>query len=307
MKSDTSPPAVADAAVPHTGSTVVRDYLSLSRPKDWIKNVFVLMPVPFALTAGAHLRLDRFALGLLGFCLANSAVYAFNDTLDAERDRAHEKKRHRPVAAGRVSRRGAFIWSALLAACSAMAMLATGALGALQVLCVYLVVNLIYTLGAKHIALVDVFLLASGFVLRVLLGCALLDTPPSNAMLLCSYALALFLALAKRRGDVVKGLDGAHRPALLGYNQTYLDHAMALTAAMTIVGYSLYSLESAVLIPSRKFASLPFVMFGVLDYLRLVHVRKGGDSPVDLLLSSPSLIVAGVGWLLTVIWSVQLP
>jgi len=144
-------------------------------------------------------------------------------------------------------------------------------------------------------------------VLRVLLGCALLGVPPSNPMLLCSYALALFLALAKRRADVLKGLDGSHRPALLGYNEAFLDHAMGITAGMAVIGYALYSMESAVLVPSRKFASLPFVMFGVLDYLRLVHVRKGGGSPVELLLTSPALLTTGIGWLLAVAWSVKPP
>ncbi|HEX2677862.1 MAG TPA: hypothetical protein VHM19_14515, partial [Polyangiales bacterium] len=117
---------------------------------------------------------------------------------------------------------------------------------------------------------------------------------------------ALFLALAKRRDDVVKGLDGSHRPSLLGYNQAFLDHAMTITASMAVVGYALYSMESAIMIPSRKFASLPFVMFGVLDYLRLVHVRKTGGSPVDVLLGSWPLIGTGIGWLAAVLWSVNL-
>jgi 4-hydroxybenzoate polyprenyltransferase len=281
--------------------------VTLSRPKDWLKNLFVLMPVPFALTGGAELNAKTFAVGLAGFCLANSAVYSFNDARDAERDRAHDTKRNRPVAAGRLSLGGAYTWAASCALSSAAAMWLSGSGPALHVLWLYLAINLAYSLGAKHLALVDVFLLASGFVLRVLLGCALLATQASHAMLLCSYALALFLALAKRRADVVKGLDSAHRPSLQGYNQTFLDHAMAITAAMTIVGYALYSLESSVLIATRKFASLPFVMFGVLDYLRLVHVHRAGGSPVDSLLSSPSLVVAGLGWLSTVLWSVNMP
>jgi hypothetical protein len=151
-----------------------------------------------------------------------------------------------------------------------------------------------------------VFLLSSGFVLRVLLGCVLLKVPPSNPLLLCSYALALFVALAKRRAEVVKGMDESHRPSLLGYNQTFLDHAMTITASMCVVGYTLYSLEAAVFIPSRKFASLPFALFGVLDYLRLAHVHKSGGSPVDLILGSPGIIITGVGWLLAVIWSANL-
>jgi decaprenyl-phosphate phosphoribosyltransferase len=283
-----------------------RDYLELSRPKDWVKNVFVFMPVPFALASGAHLDVHVFVLGLLAFCMGNSAVYSFNDAQDAERDRAHDKKKSRPVASGRVSERGAYIWSGSLALVGAALAIASGRINALVIFGVYLAINLVYCLGAKNIALLDVFLLASGFVLRVLLGCVLLDVPPSNPMLLCSYALALFLALAKRRADVIKGLDGSHRPSLLGYNQAFLDHAMTITASMAVVGYALYSMESAVLLPSRKFASLPFVMFGVLDYLRLVHVQKTGGSPVDVLLASPALIATGIGWLLAVVWSVHL-
>jgi decaprenyl-phosphate phosphoribosyltransferase len=284
---------------------MVRDFLELSRPKDWVKNVFVLMPVPFALASGAHLDARIFGLGLLAFCLANSAVYSFNDSLDSDRDKVHDKKKHRPVASGRISKHAAYAWSAVLAAGSIVLSLVCGSMNAPIIVGTYLAINVVYCLGAKHIALLDVFLLASGFVLRVLLGCALLGVPPSNPMLLCSYALALFIALAKRRSDVVKGLDETHRPSLLGYNQAFLDHAMGIMAAMVVVGYALYSMESGVLLPSRKFASLPFVMFGVLDYLRLVHVHKSGGSPVDVFLS-PQIVITGIGWLLAVVWSVHL-
>ena len=285
---------------------MVRDYLELSRPKDWVKNVFVFMPVPFALASGAELDVRVFLLGLASFCLANSAVYSFNDAKDAERDRAHDKKKNRPIASGRVGTRAAYFFSASLATLSIAGSVASGSTNAPLIVATYLAINLVYCLGAKNVALLDVFLLSSGFMLRVLLGCALLDVPPSNPMLLCSYALALFIALAKRRADVIKGLDETHRPSLLGYNQAFLDHAMGITAAMAVVGYALYSMESTVLMPSRKFASLPFVMFGVLDYLRLVHVNQRGASPQDVLLGSPALILTGIGWLLAVIWSVHL-
>lgn len=285
---------------------MVRDYLELSRPKDWVKNVFVFMPVPFAVASGAQLDVRVFLLGLASFCLANSAVYSFNDAKDAERDRAHDKKRNRPIASGRIDKRAAYFFSASLATLSIAGSVASGSENAPLIVATYLVINLVYCLGAKNVALLDVFLLSSGFMLRVLLGCALLDVPPSNPMLLCSYALALFIALAKRRADVLKGLDETHRPSLLGYNQAFLDHAMGITAAMAVVGYALYSMESTVLMPSRKFASLPFVMFGVLDYLRLVHVNQRGASPQDVLLGSPALILTGIGWLLAVIWSVHL-
>lgn len=301
----TSTPSTSSALSRST--SLLRDLVELSRPRHWVKNVFVFMPVPFALAVGARLDPLSFALGLAGFCLANSAVYAFNDARDAERDRLHPEKRRRPIASGRVSSTTAHGWSALLLATGAALTLLSGHPGALEVLLVYAGLNLVYSLGGKNVPLVDVFLLSSGFVLRVVLGCVLVDVPPSNWLLLCSSTLALFLALAKRRGDLVKGLDESHRPSLGGYNLPFLDHAMTITAAMTLIAYALYTIEAEVLIPGREFATLPFVVFGVLEYLRLAQVRGQGASPVDLLLSSPVILLCGVGWMGATLWSVPLP
>jgi 4-hydroxybenzoate polyprenyltransferase len=285
----------------------IRAYIELSRPKDWVKNVFVFMPVPFALAAGAHLDPVVFVLGLFSFCLASSAVYSFNDARDAERDKAHDTKRNRPVASGRISKRGAYIWALILSAISAGLGAASGRTSVLIILAVYVSVNLFYSFGGKNISLLDVFLLSAGFILRVLLGCALLAVQASNWLLLCSYTLALFVALAKRRADVIKGLDSTHRPSLQGYNQSFLDQAMSITATMTIISYALYSIETVVFIPNREFATLPFVIFVVLDYLRMAHVNRAGGSPVDTVLSSPAILISGAGWLLATLWSVKLP
>lgn len=286
---------------------MLKDLVELSRPKHWIKNVFVLMPLPFALASGtAEVHLARFLVGFVGFCLANSAVYAFNDAHDVERDQIHPKKRSRPVASGRVSVRAAHLWSLTLLALGAVLAHASGSRMALVLLLIYAALNLFYCLRGKHIPLVDVFLLSTGFVIRVLLGCALVHVEPSNWLLLCSSTLALFLALAKRWGDLAKGLDAEHRPSLAGYNRDFLHQAMGIMTATTLISYALYCMEAAVLVPGREFASLPFVVFGVLEYLRRVHVRQDGGSPVDTLLSSPALIVCGFGWVVATIWSVQL-
>jgi len=284
---------------------MLRDLIELSRPKHWVKNVFVFLPVPFALASGAHMDVLKFAFGLFSFCIAASAVYAFNDAQDAERDRAHEDKRTRPVASGRISKPVAYCWSALLAAGGAGLAYATRSDEVLLLYGLYLSVNVVYSTGAKHVPLLDVFLISAMYVMRALLGCALLDVVPSHWMLLCSYALALFVALAKRRADVVKGLGSEHRPALQGYNEAFLDQAIGISAALTIIGYALYSMEATVLLPGRKFAALPFVVFGVLDYLRIAHVRSGGGSPVDMLLRSPTMLLTGVGWLISTIWSLN--
>jgi len=281
------------------------DLIKLSRPVHWVKNVFVFMPVPFAIASGASLDLRVFGAGLFSFCLAASAVYAFNDAQDAERDRMHEEKRHRPIAAGRISKPVAYAWSALLLAASVALAYSTHKAGVLSLVGIYASTNLVYSLGAKHVALLDVFLLSGWYLLRALLGCALLDVQASSWLLLCSFSLALFLSFTKRRADLVKGLGGDHRPALDGYSEGFLDQAIGIAAGMTVLSYAIYSMDAQVLIEGRKFAALPFVVFGVLDYLRMAHVRRAGGSPVELLLRSPTLLLAGVGYLSATIWSLR--
>jgi len=266
------------------------DYVKLARPKDWAKNAFVLMPIPFALAAGGTLDLRSFALGVVGFSLVTSAVYATNDALDAERDRAHEKKRHRPVASGRISPPAALAFGLALLLLGVLCAALSGVTGTLLVIAAYVAKELGYQL-----------------VLRVVLGALLVGAEPSSWLLLCSSTLALFISLAKRRGELARGMDAAHRPALAGYSLPYLDLAMAVSAGMTLMGYALYCMDAQVLLPGREFASLPFVVFGVLEYLRLSQVRGEGGSPVDLLLRSPALVLCGVGWTLASLWSVGLP
>lgn len=282
------------------------DFVQLSRPKHWVKNVFILMPLPFAIADGATIEPISFCLGFFGFCLASSGIYALNDAQDVDRDRLHPDKRNRPVASGRVSVPIARLWFAAMLVASAALTVASGRPAALTVVALYLAVNLVYSFGAKHVPLLDVFLLASNYVLRVTLGCVLVDVVPTNWLLLCTSALALFVAFTKRRSDIVTGLDIEHRPVLGHYDRAFLDQAMGITAATTLISYSLYCLEAKVLIPGREFAALPFVVFGVLEYLRLAYVRSEGGSPVDLLLRSPGLLICGFGWLAAIAWSVQL-
>ena len=279
------------------------DLIRLARPSDWVKNVFVVLPAPFALAAGASLDPLPFATGLAAMCLAGSAAYAINDARDAERDRAHPLKRDRPVASGRVPPGVALALSAVLAAAALALSAATGRESASTWVVVYLALNLIYSFGGKHLPLVDVLLLSSGYVIRVFLGCALLAVAASNWLLLCTSTLALFLALMKRRGDVVLGMDDNHRPSLSGYNLQFLDQAMGITAGTALLSYAIYSIEAGVFLPGREFASLPFVAFGVLDYLRIAHTAGAGRNPFELALRRPSLMLAGAGWLATAAWS----
>jgi len=285
---------------------LIADLLQLSRPGHWIKNVFILMPLPFAAAMGAKIELLPLVLGVASFCLAGSATYALNDEQDARLDRRHPEKCQRPVAAGRLSPLAARVWFGVLVVASLALAAATGSGGAPLVVAVYLLLNIGYSFGAKHVPVLDVSLLASYYVLRVTLGCVLVGVLPSSWLLLCTTTLALFLALAKRRADIVQGLDREHRPVLDGYDRAYLDHAMSITAGTTLIAYALYCLEAGVMAPGREFASVPLVVFVVLEYLRLVHLKNEGGAPVDLVLRSPVLLGCAAGWLVAVAWSLRL-
>ena len=281
----------------------VAAYVKLARPRHWVKNVFILMPVPFSLASNGILEPAVLGLGITGFCLANSGIYALNDAHDAEQDRLHEDKKTRPIAAGLISKSAGRLFGVVLLMGALALAWSTGRPAAIEVTLAYIAINLVYSFWARAIALLDVFLLSSGFVLRVLLGCVLVQVEASNWLLLCSSTLALFLGLAKRRGDVVRGVDSTHRPSLAGYNLAFLDQAISVTSGMAIVAYSLYCMESAVLVPGREFATLPFVVFGVFEYLRIVQVHNQGGSPVDIILKNRVLQLCGVGWVMATFWS----
>lgn len=285
--------------------------IRLARPTHWIKNVFVLIPVPFALAAAAkdpaiEFRFETvgFLLGLLGFSLINSAVYTLNDLLDAKADRLHPKKRLRPIAAGVISPRAATVQIGLLALLGLALCIATGKPAVVWLVAAYSAINVAYSLGAKHVALLDVFLLSSGFVIRVLLGCALVDAQPSVWLLLCTSSLALFLGFTKRRGDLRAGLDGNHRPSLRGYSQTFLDQAITICAGVALLAYALYSIDAEVFRAGRELASMPLVAYGIFNYLRLAdRADNGGSSPVHIAYHSRSSQICAFGWIIAVTWS----
>ena len=279
------------------------DLVRLARPHDWAKSVFVLLPVPFAIRAGASLALGTLALGVAAFCLVASGVYVLNDLRDVEADRAHPRKRQRPIASGAVPPRVALVYGlALLAAGLALAA-ATRHPTVLAYLFVYMTINAFYTLAGKRIPVLDVFLIASGFVLRVLVGCALLDAPPSNWLLTCSLWVALFLGFAKRRADFARGSGAEAGPVRIGYTASFLDQAMSIAAGVTLVSYALYSQEASVFVKGRELAGMPFVAFGLLHYLRLAHGDLVRVGPVEMAWSSRALQLCSLGWLLATLWS----
>jgi len=280
----------------------MRPFLASMRPGQWLKSIFVLAAPLFGkrLFDGADLQLLALAVGT--FCLVSSGVYLLNDVLDRERDREHPEKRNRPIASGTLSVGAALAGAALLAGGGiTLGYLTSAGLG--QILLLYVVIQVAYCLWLKHVVLVDGFCIASGFVLRVLAGAVVLDLYLSSWLILTTIFLSLFLALCKRRAEVViledRGED--HRETLREYLPGFLDQIISVTTASVELCYSLYTLDPRTVAEfgTRNLVfTVPFVIFGIFRYLFLVHLRRGGSSPVKTLLRDPPLMVNGVAWTL---------
>ncbi len=281
-------------------------YLELLRPQQWVKNGFVLAGLLFGhgwrdpeLAAAA-------AIATAAFCLGSGAVYAFNDSRDAAVDRGHPDKRERPVARGAVSQREAFVLAAASAA-GGLALAAWAGWAVAAILGAYLVLNLAYTMSLKRVPVLDVMLIASGFMLRLLAGTAGIGIEPSRWLLACGFLLTLFLGFAKRRAELSKlAHDAAQHRAVLGrYTISFLDRAIGACAAGMALTYALYTLsaETAALHGTGDLVlTLPWVLLGTARYLYRLHFRGGGGDPTEELLRDPLLGAAVLGWVATVLW-----
>lgn len=282
--------------------------LEALRPRQWVKNAFVLAPFLFSL---ADRRVEgmgsaagwRTLAALVAFCAASGAVYLLNDVVDAERDRKHPVKRNRPIASGRLSAQSALVASIVLAAGALLVGPLLSMFTLAGVLGAYLVLNLAYSFGLKQVVLVDVFCIALGFLLRVHGGGIASGAPVSHWLYLCTLFLALFLALNKRRAELVVLGDerGAHRANLKEYTVGFLDQLTTVLAATTILCYTMYTVDPQTGVKfgddHRLIWTVPFVVFGIARYMLLVQSGRGGDEPAKVLLGGdPWFLVNGLGW-----------
>jgi 4-hydroxybenzoate polyprenyltransferase len=252
--------------------------------------------------------LTRVALGVLSFCLLASAVYLGNDIADREKDRAHPEKSRRPIASGEVPIIIAGITGALLV----IASFAIGRfLGPLFLACIasYLVLQLLYTTMLKHMVVLDVFAIATGFVIRVVAGAEAIEVPISNWLYLCTMLLSLFLALAKRRAELsLLAQDaGKHRKILEEYSIGLVDQLITIVAGCTVLAYALYTLAADTI---QKFGTdklkftVPLVLFGLFRYLYLVHKQGEGGKPEKVLFRDRPTQVNLLCYLAVVIWAI---
>jgi 4-hydroxybenzoate polyprenyltransferase len=282
---------------------MIRAIFQQLRVRQWTKNLVLFAGVIFAHESRDPQALARSAAGFLAFCLLASVVYILNDIIDIESDRIHPKKRSRPLASGRISLPAAWIMLGLLFLGGAALSVKLGVRFA-PVAGGYLALNILYTLVLKRIAMVDVLSISIGFVLRAVAGVAVLVDPVdlSPWLLLCTFFLALFLAVGKRRNERVLLQDQAqhHRRTLADYPPELVDQMIPVVTAATVISYSIYTVAPGTIErvggPQLVY-TVPFVVFGVFRYLYLVFRRMQGGSPSDTLLTDVPTLVNIVLWL----------
>ena len=272
--------------------------LKTMRPRQWTKNIFVFAALIFdhKLLSGELLLLSLAGFGLL--CLLSSLVYLVNDLADIEKDRLHPKKRHRPLASGRLSPRVAVAAAlVLLAGAAPLAFALNPGFGIIAL--VYLAANLLYSFWLKHVVLIDVMVVALGYVLRVVAGALLVASAISPWLYICMTLLALFIGFGKRRGELLlmQAENGSSRKVLEDYSLPFLDELINLVATATIVAYSLYTFSAENLPQNHSMMlTIPFVLYGVFRYLYLIHIRGEGGAPDELVLVDRPLQVTFALW-----------
>lgn len=275
-------------------------WLEAMRPHQWTKNAFLLAALVYSGRLTDAPAITATGLAVAAFCLGSSSMYLFNDLRDREADALHPEKRHRPIASGRlpIAAAKALSGAALVAA---LALAAAVGPGFGLVLVAYLVQTVLYTVALKRVVILDVFLVANGFVLRAVAGAVAISVRISPWLILCTVTLALFLGFAKRRSEVVELGDAAegHRRILAEYPLAFLDQMIAITASSTVLAYSLYSASHD---PAGRsgggalMLTTPFVYFGIFRYLYLLHVKGRGADPAQALLGDLPLLANCLAW-----------
>lgn len=272
------------------------------RPLEWIKNIFVFAPIFFSGGAEHFDKLLLVGLVFIAFCAMSSAVYIFNDIRDRDFDRTHPAKQDRPIASGALPVGLAAAVAASLAIFSLIIVHSSPPV--FGVLLAYAGMNVLYSLILKHVVILDVFTIAAGFVLRVFAGGLIVQVEPSSWLIMATFLLSLFLALAKRRHELLlmKQIANSHRPVLEQYSVTLVDILTAVVTPVTLITYILYTLDGTTMArfhSSKLYLTSGFVVFGIFRYLYLIHQKDLGGSPAKLVVKDTPLRTAILAWVIT--------
>jgi 4-hydroxybenzoate polyprenyltransferase len=284
--------------------TVIIGLIKTMRPKQWIKNVLVFAPLTFDVKLFNLYYVARTLAGFVLLCLVSGTVYIINDLADIEKDRQHPRKRHRPLASGQLSSTVAVVAAVgIPLAVLPLGFLLNWAFGA--ILAIYLVLQIAYSFYLKNIVIVDVMLIAAGFLLRVAAGVPLVEAVRFSPWLyICMTLLALLISFGKRRQELVLLKENAnvHRHSLQEYNLPLLDHVISIMTASTLLAYALYTFSAPNLPPNHTMMlTIPFVLYGIFRYLYLIHVKGMGGAPEEIAFSDRPLQATVLLWGLSVI------
>ncbi len=282
-----------------------RDYVELIRPSHWMKNVFVFAPIIFSLKLLKVPELLSNTLAFTAFCAGSSAVYVFNDIHDRALDVNHPVKRKRPIASGRVKVGSAWILFGVLLSIAIMLSSLTS-LNVVVVVGSYVTMNLLYSTYLKNMVIIDVMIIAVGFILRIMAGSVATKVYLSNWMLLTTFSISLFIGFAKRRYEIVSLGENAsnHRSVLSMYSEKFTDEMITTTVATTIVFYSLYTIDPSVV---AKFGTrnlvytVPLVIYGLFRYMYIVYVKNEGGDPVEIVSKDWGIVSSVLAWFVAVL------
>lgn len=266
------------------------------RPEQWTKNLFVAAPLLFGKAVTQPVSLRQTAVAALAFCATSSSIYLLNDLFDREADRLHPVKRNRPIASGAVSVPAA-AGTALGLLVGAVAAVVVWSLPALAPMAIYAALMALYSGLLKQVSLLDVLVIAGGFVLRVVAGSRAAGVAPSHWLLLCTFFLALYLALGKRRGELIL-MSGGVRPSLEAVPVAMIESFENIAMSVTIVCYTIYTVAPETVAwfgTDRLLLTVPFVVFGLFRW-RLLEARGGGEDPSGDLFRDPGLVATIVLW-----------
>lgn len=282
-----------------------KDILKIIRPQQWVKNVFVLVPLFFGGSLLDATDITASVITFFAFSFVASSIYCLNDIVDVDDDRRHPKKCSRPIASGKVSVPQGYAIMAMMAVMSfcCVATLSQNSLNVGIVIATYLLLNIAYCLWLKRHAIVDVCVIAFGFVMRLLAGGLATDIPLSNWIVLMTFLLTLFLSFAKRRDDVVMMNETGHAPRknTIRYNLQFINQAITITATMTLVCYIMYTVSPEVekrIGTHYLYLTSVFVLLGILRYLQLTLVDNKSGDPTKTMLHDKFLQAVVALWLL---------
>lgn len=284
-------------------NTRLTSLIKLCRPEQYIKNIFIFIPLFFA---GKVTDIGLFSstfLAFIAFSISSSAVYIFNDIMDLEDDKQHPNKKNRPLASGDIHKYHANVLMIVMLIIGSFAMALISMKATIFLAC-YFLINILYSSFLKKFAIVDVNIIAIGFILRLFIGSAVTNIDLNEWIIIMTFLLALFMALAKRRDDVIIFLDTGKvmRKALNGYNLQFLDTAMSIMASVVIVSYTIYvsspELEEK-FNSSYLYLTTFFVILGIMRYLKIAFLHRSSGSPTKILRTDLFMQLTLIGWMLT--------